>query len=246
MSRKGMNGMDKPNYRRVLLKCSGEALAGQDGRGLDFAFIRQVCQAVKDCTAMGVQVGIVVGGGNFWRGAKDGGDRMQRSRADHMGMLATVINSLAVQDTLEQLGQSAKVLTAMPMGNMTEPYAYAAADRYLNEGTVVIFGGGTGNPYFSTDTAAVLRAVEIGADVILLAKNIDGVYSADPHKDPAAVRYDLISYDEVLAGHLQVMDLSATSLALENHVPTMIFALADPENIVRAVRGEAIGTIVEE
>ena len=241
-----MNGMDKPNYRRVLLKCSGEALAGKDGRGLDFAFIRQVCQAVKDCTAMGIQVGIVVGGGNFWRGAKDGGDRMQRSRADHMGMLATVINSLAVQDTLEQLGQSAKVLTAMPMGSMTEPYSYAAADRWLSEGTVVIFGGGTGNPYFSTDTAAVLRAVEIGADVILLAKNIDGVYSADPHKDPTAVRYDRISYDQVLAGHLQVMDLPATSLALENHVPTMIFALADPENIVRAVRGEAIGTIVEE
>ncbi len=238
--------MDKPNYRRVLLKCSGEALAGKDGRGLDFAFIRQVCQAVKDCTAMGVQVGIVVGGGNFWRGAKDGGDRMQRSRADHMGMLATVINSLAVQDTLEQLGQSAKVLTAMPMGSMTEPYSYAAADRWLSEGTVVIFGGGTGNPYFSTDTAAVLRAAEIGADVILLAKNIDGVYDSDPATNADAVKFDAITYDEVLKRHLAVMDSTATSMSMDNHIPVLVFALKDPYNIVRAIRGEKIGTIVKE
>lgn len=231
-------------YKRVLLKLSGEALASGAGRGLDFPFIHQVCAAVKECVDRGVQVGVVVGGGNFWRGLKDGGDKMERSRADQMGMLATVINSLALQDVLEQQGQPAKVLTAQPMGNVAEPYSRPGADRYLTEGQVVIFGGGTGNPYFSTDTAAVLRAVEIGADIILLAKNIDGVYSADPKKDPHAVKYDRISYDDVLARQLQVMDLPATSLALENHIPAMVFPLADPRNILRAVSGESIGTIV--
>lgn len=238
--------MGEAKYQRVLLKISGEALAGESGRGLDFPFIHQVCKAVKECVDLGVQVGLVVGGGNIWRGLKDGGDRMERSRADQMGMLATVINSLAVQEVLEQQGQSARVLTSFPMGNVAEPYARPLADRYLKEGSVVIFAGGTGNPYFSTDTAAVLRAAEIGAEVILLAKNIDGVYSADPKKDPGAVKYDRISYDQVLAGHLQVMDLPATSLALENHIPVMIFALADPENIRRVALGERIGTIVEE
>ena len=236
----------KAKYQRVLLKISGEALAGESGRGHDFSFIAQVCQAVKSCTDLGVQVGLVVGGGNFWRGVKDGGGRMERSRADQMGMLATVINSLAVQEALEQQGQWTRVLTSFPMGPVAEPYSYARADQYLKEGAVVIFAGGTGNPYFSTDTAAVLRAAEIGADMILLAKNIDGVYSADPKRDPSAVKYDRISYDQVLAGHLQVMDLPATSLALENHIPVMIFALADPENIRRVVLGEQIGTIVEE
>ncbi|MDY3014594.1 MAG: UMP kinase [Evtepia sp.] len=238
--------MEKPRYERILLKISGEALAGEPGRGLDFDFIRQVCSVVKECAQMGVQVGLVVGGGNFWRGLKDGGDKMERSRADQMGMLATVINSLALQDVLEQLGQPARVLTSVEMGPVAERYSRPLADRYLKEGQVVIFGGGTGNPYFSTDTAAVLRAVEIGADMILLAKNIDGVYSADPKKDPTAVKYDRISYDQVLAGHLQVMDLPATSLALENHIPVMIFALKDPRNILRVVTGERIGTIVEE
>ena len=218
--------MEKPTYQRVLLKISGEALAGAPGRGIDFAFARQVCQVVQDCVRHGVQVGLVVGGGNFWRGVKDGGGRMERARADQMGMLATVINSLALQDG--------------------EIHSQPAADRYLREGKVVLFAGGTGNPYFSTDTAAVLRAAEIQADMILLAKNIDGVYSADPKKDPGAVKYDAISYDQVLADHLQVMDLTATSLALENHIPVMIFALADPQNILRAVMGERIGTIVEE
>ena len=195
---------------------------------------------------MGVQVGVVVGAGNFWRGVKDGGGRMERTRADHMGMLATVMNCLAVADVLEQNGAAARVQTAAAMGNMTEPYSRASALRHMEKGRVVLFGGGTGNPYFSTDTAAVLRAAEIGADMILLAKNIDGVYSADPKRDPSAVKYDRISYDQVLAGHLQVMDLPATSLALENHIPVMIFALADPENIRRVVLGEQIGTIVEE
>lgn len=238
--------MDKPKYQRVLLKISGEALAGGAGRGIDFAFAHQVCQVVKACVAHGVQVGLVVGGGNFWRGVKDGGGNMERTRADQMGMLATVVNSLALQDVLEQQGQSARVLTSVPMGPVGELYSRPAADRFLQEGTVVIFAGGTGNPYFSTDTAAVLRAAEIQADMILLAKNIDGVYSADPKKDPSAVKYDAISYDQVLADHLQVMDLTATSLAMENHIPVMIFALADPENILRAVMGEKIGTIVEE
>lgn len=236
----------KAKYQRVLLKISGEALAGESGRGHDFPFITQVCQAVKSCTDLGVQVGLVVGGGNIWRGVKDGGGKMERSRADQMGMLATVINSLAVQEVLEQQGQPAHVLTSFPMGPVAEPYSHARADRYLKDGAVVIFAGGTGNPYFSTDTAAVLRAAEIGAEMILLAKNIDGVYSADPKKDPSAVKYDRISYDQVLAGHLQVMDLPATSLALENHIPVMIFALADPANIRRVVLGEQIGTIVEE
>ena len=238
--------MEQPKYQRVLLKISGEALAGQAGRGLDFDFIRQVCQAIRSCVELGVQVGLGVGGGNIWRGVKDGGGKMERSRADQMGMLATIINSLAVQEVLEQQGQGAQVLTSFPMGPVAQPYSYAAAERYLQEGQVVIFAGGTGNPYFSTDTAAVLRAAEIHADMILLAKNIDGVYSADPKKDPRAVKYDRISYDQVLAGHLQVMDLPATSLALENHIPVMIFALADPENIRRVVLGEQIGTIVEE
>lgn len=238
--------MDKPKYPRILLKISGEALAGEPGRGLDFGFIGQVCDVVTECVKLGVQVGVVVGGGNFWRGLKDGAEKMERSRADQMGMLATVMNSLALQDVLEQKGQETRVLTAIQMGPVAEAYSRPAADRYLKEGKVVIFGGGSGNPYFSTDTAAVLRAAEIGADMILLAKNIDGVYSADPKKDPTAVKYDRISYDQVLAGHLQVMDLPATSLALENHIPVMIFALKDPKNILRAVMGEEIGTIVEE
>lgn len=238
--------MEQPKYPRVLLKISGEALAGSAGRGIDFAFARQVCQVVKDCVSYGVQVGLVVGGGNFWRGVKDGGGNMERTRADQMGMLATVINSLALQDVLEQVGQPARVLTSIPMGPVGEVCARPVADRYLREGTVVIFAGGTGNPYFSTDTAAVLRAAEIQADIILLAKNIDGVYSADPKKDPGAVKYDAISYDRVLAQRLQVMDLTATSLAMDNHIPVMVFALADPENILRAVMGERIGTIVEE
>ena len=238
--------MDKPKYKRVLLKISGEALAGAPGRGHDFGFIHQVCDVVKDCAQLGVEVGLVVGGGNIWRGLKDGGDKMERSRADQMGMLATVINSLAVQDVLEQKGQEARVLTSFEMGPVAQRYTYADADRYLKEGKVVIFAGGSGNPYFSTDTAAVLRAAEIGADIILLAKNIDGVYSADPKKDPSAVKYDRISYAQVLADGLQVMDLPATALAMENHIPVMIFALADPENILRVVKGESIGTIVEE
>ena len=238
--------MNEPKYKRVLLKISGEALAGEAHRGLDFDVMGSVCDVVKRCVDDGVQVGIVVGGGNFWRGLKDGGDKMQRVRADHMGMLATVINCLALADSLEQRGVEVRVQTAIEMSRIAEPYIRGRAIRHLQKGRVVIFGCGTGNPFFSTDTGAVLRAVEIDADAILLAKNIDGVYSADPAKDPTAVKYDTITFDEVLQKHLAVMDSTATSLSMDNHMPIIVFALKDPENIYRVVMGEKIGTIVKE
>ena len=238
--------MEEPRYKRVLLKISGEALAGEKRTGLDFAVIGQVCDVIKEAVEMGVQVGVVVGAGNFWRGAKDGGGRMERTRADHMGMLGTAMNCLAVADVLAQKGVAAGVQTALEMRAVAEPYVRGRAIHHLERGRVVIFGCGTGNPFFSTDTAAVLRAAEIGAEVILLAKNVDGVYSADPVKDPNAVKYDSISYDDVLAQHLMVMDTTATSLSMDNHIPVLLFALKDPENIVRAVCGEKVGTIVKE
>ena len=232
-------------YRRVLLKISGEALAGDAGRGLNFDVIDRVCDVVARCAHEGVQVGIVVGGGNFWRGLKDGKAMHERTRADHMGMLATTINCLALADILEQKGVDVRVQTAIEMRPIAEPYIRSRAIRHLEKGRVVIFGCGTGNPFFSTDTAAVLRAAEINADIILLAKNVDGVYSADPRLDPSAVKYDSISYDDVLAQHLQVMDSTATSLSMDNKIPVMLFALKDPENILRVVHGEQIGTIVK-
>ena len=238
--------MADPKYKRVLLKISGEALAGDAGRGLDFDVIGDVCKVVKKCVEAGVQVGVVVGGGNFWRGVKDGGDKMERTRADHMGMLATTLNCLAVADVMEQNGIEVRVQTAIEMRAIAEPYIRSRAIRHLEKGRVVIFGCGTGNPFFSTDTAAVLRAAEIDADVIMLAKNIDGVYSADPRKDPTAVKYDVITYDEILAKHLEVMDSTATSLSMDNKIPVVLFALKDPENIYRAVMGEKIGTLVKE
>ena len=238
--------MTKPIYRRVLLKISGEALAGEKHTGLDFQVIGQVCDVVKQCLDMGVQVGLVVGGGNFWRGAKDGGGRMERTRADHMGMLATVMNCLAVADVCEQKGIPVRVQTAIEMRPIAEPYIRSRAIRHLEKGRVVIFGCGTGNPFFSTDTAGVLLAAEICWDVILLALNVDCVYSADPMKDPSAVKYDSISYDDVLAQHLMVMDTTATSLSMDNHIPVLLFALKDPQNIVRAILGEKVGTIVKE
>ena len=238
--------MEEPVYKRVLLKISGEALAGEKHFGLDFEVIARVCDAIREAVAMGVQVGVVIGGGNFWRGLKDGNGRMERVRADHMGMLATTMNCLAVADVLEQKGVDVRVQTAVEMRAVAEPYIRSRAIRHLEKGRVVIFGCGTGNPFFSTDTAAVLRAAEVNADVILLAKNIDGVYSADPNKDPAAVKYDAITYDEVLAKHLAVMDSTATSLSMDNHIPVLVFALKDPNNIIRALKGEKIGTIVKE
>ena len=238
--------MVEPKYKRVLLKISGEALAGDKHFGLDFAVIGRVCDVIKEAVAMGVQVGVVVGGGNFWRGVKDGGGRMERTRADHMGMMATVMNALALADVLEQKDVPVRVQTAVEMRAVAEPYIRSRAIRHLEKGRVVIFGCGTGNPFFSTDTAAVLRAAEINADVILLAKNVDGVYSADPNKDPDAVKYDTITYDDVLAQHLAVMDSTATSLSMDNHIPVLLFALKDPYNIIRVLRGEQIGTIVKE
>lgn len=236
--------MKTPAYKRVLIKVSGEALAGGNSTGLDFAFIDEVCKAVKQCVDMGAQVAIVVGGGNFWRGLKDGEGHMERSKADHMGMLATVMNALAVSDRMEQQGMSVKVMTSVAMTTFADVYTRRDAVAALENGTVVIFGGGTGNPFFSTDTAAALRACEIGADAILLAKNVDGVYTADPRTDPTAVKYDSVPYAEVLEKHLNVMDMTATSLAMDNKIPAVVFPLADPENIVRAVLGENVGTTV--
>ena len=235
----------EPVYKRVLLKLSGEALAGEKKFGLDFDVIRSVCKVIKKCVDCGVEVGVVIGGGNFWRGVKDGGGKMERTRADHMGMMATVMNCLAVADVLEQMEVPVRVQTAIEIRAVAEPYIRLKADKHLKRGRVVIFGCGTGCPYFSTDTAAVLRAAEIDADVILLAKNVDGVYSADPRVDPKAVKYESISYDDVLAQHLTVMDSTATSLSMDNHIPVILFALKDPENIFRAIMGEKVGTIVE-
>ncbi|MEG1633159.1 MAG: UMP kinase [Oscillospiraceae bacterium] len=236
--------MEKPAYKRILLKISGEALAGEKGSGLDFEVIGNVCEAVKKCVEMGVEVGMVVGGGNFWRGVKDGGGKMERTRADHMGMLATVMNCLAVADVMEQHGVDVRVQTAIEMRSIAEPYIRLKAMRHLAKGRVVLFGCGTGSPFFSTDTAAVLRAAEVEADAILLAKNIDGVYSADPKLDADAVKFDNITYDDILRLHLAVMDSTATSLSMDNNIPVIVFALKDPENIVRAVMGEKIGTVI--
>jgi len=227
-----------------LLKISGEALAGEKKTGLDFDVIRSVCEAVKECIAMRVEIGIVIGGGNFWRGVKDGEGKIERTRADHMGMMATVMNCLAIADMLEQINVPVRVQTALSISAVAEPYIRLRADRHLRKGRVVIFGCGTGHPYFSTDTAAVLRAAEIDADVILLAKNIDGVYTADPKQDPGATKIDAISYTDMLAQRLAVMDSTATSLSMDNDIPVILFALEDPSNIVRVVMGEKIGTRV--
>ena len=237
--------MDEPKYKRVLLKISGEALAGEKHFGLDFQVLGQVADVIKECVNMGVQIGVVIGGGNFWRGVKNGEGHIERTRADHMGMLATAMNCMALADVLEQKGVDVRLQTALEIREVAEPYIRSRAIRHLDKGRVVIFGCGTGNPFFSTDTAAVLRAAEIDADVILLAKNIDGVYSADPKVDPKAVKYDTITYDDVLAQHLQVMDSTATSLSMDNKIPVLLFALKDPQNIIRAVMGEKIGTIVK-
>ena len=234
----------RPVYKRVLLKISGEALSGGKGTGLDFDMMRSVCAAVKACVELGVEVGIVVGGGNFWRGVQHGGGKIERTRADHMGMMATVMNCLALADVLEQMEVPVRVQTALSITAVAEPYIRLRADRHLSSGRVVIFGCGTGLPYFSTDTAAVLRAAEIGADIILLAKNVDGMYTADPKLDPEATKIDSISYDDVLSRKLTVMDSTATSLSMENEIPIILFALHDPQNIIRAVMGEKIGTRV--
>ena len=237
--------MGIPVYKRVLLKLSGEALGGASGRGLDFAVMAEVAKAIKSCVDAGVQIGLVTGGGNYWRGAKDGGGKMERSRADQMGMLATVMNSIALSEVLEQQGVPARVMTMIDMVRVAEPYSYGRAMHHLEKGRVVLFAAGSGNPYFTTDSAAALKAAEIGADALLMAKHIDGVYTADPKKDPSAKKLDRIGYGEILAKDLKVIDAAATSLLRDNAIPTMIFALDPPENILRVVMGEKIGTIVE-
>jgi len=240
--------LNELKYKRILLKVSGEALgektAAGDGFGLDFAKINAVCTSIKECVDMGVQVGLVIGGGNFWRGVKNGSGKMQRSHADAMGMLATVMNAIAVADALEEHGMEARVLTAVEMHKFAEYFTRDTANRYLNEGKVVLFAAGTGNPYFSTDTGAVLRGVEIEADAVLMAKNIDGIYSADPKKDPTAVKYDSLTYNEVLEKGLKATDVTAMALAMDNNMPMVCFGLDEENSIIRVVRGEAIGTTV--
>ncbi len=235
--------MQGAKYKRVLLKLSGEALAGEQKTGVDVETVGKICDKIKEIVDMGVQVAIVVGGGNFWRGRN--GHQMERSTADYMGMLATGMNGLALQDALEARGINSRVQTAIEMREIAEPFILRKAEKHLSKGRVVIFSCGTGHPYFTTDTAAVLRATEINADIILLGKAIDAVYSADPKLDKTATRYDKISYLEVLEKDLKVMDSTATALCRDNNIPLLVFGIADPENIVRAVKGEPIGTLVE-
>jgi len=230
-------------YKRVLLKLSGEALAGERKNGIDADTVGRICDQVKNLFDLGVEVGIVVGGGNFWRGKY--GHQMERTTSDYMGMLATTMNSLALQDALEARGVKTRVQTAIEMRQIAEPYIRRKAVKHFERGRVVIFACGTGNPYFSTDTGAALRAAEINAEVILLAKTIDGVYSADPKVDKAAVKYDEISYTDILTKDLKVMDSTATALCRDNQIPLMVFGIAEPENMVKIVKGENIGTIVK-
>ena len=230
-------------YKRVLLKLSGEALAGKEGHGIDPDVVGAISDKVKQVVEMGVQVSIVVGGGNFWRGAKNG-HKMDRASADYMGMLATAMNGLALQDALEARGIYTRLQTAIEMREIAEPYIKRKAAKHLEKGRVVIFACGTGHPFFSTDTAAALRAAETESEVILLAKTIDGVYSADPKLDKTAVKYEKITYQEVLEKDLKVMDSTATALCKDNNIPLLVFAINEPENIVKAIKGENVGTIV--
>ncbi|MGM9974101.1 MAG: UMP kinase [Clostridiaceae bacterium] len=234
--------MPECKYKRVMLKVSGEALAGAGGFGIDFNVALRIANEIKELVSMGVEVGAVVGGGNIWRGRS--GEGMDRTTADYMGMLATCINALALQDSLESIGVMTRVQTAIEMKEIAEPYIRRRAMRHLEKGRVVIFAAGTGNPYFSTDTTAALRAAEIEADVILLAKKVDGVYDKDPHKFPDAQKYDTLSYINVLEKGLQVMDSTATSLCMDNNIPILVFGLDEPGNIKKVILGEKIGTLV--
>lgn len=236
--------MEDVKYKRILLKLSGEALAGDNKTGVYADVIGRICDQIKIVVQMGVQVAIVVGGGNFWRGRY--GHQMERTTSDYMGMLATTMNGLALQDTLEARGIKTRVQTAIEMRQIAEPYIKRKAIKHLENGRVVIFSCGTGNPYFTTDTTAALRAAEIDAEVILLAKTIDGVYSADPKLDPNAIKYDKITYLDILNQDLKVMDSTATSLCMDNKIPLRVFEIAKPDNIVKIVKGDdSIGTVVE-
>ena len=236
--------MSKPKYKRVLLKLSGEAIAGDKKTGVDAEVLGAICDQIKKVIEAGVQVAIVIGGGNFWRGRY--GHQMERTTSDYMGMLATAINALALQDALEARGLYTRVQTAIEMREIAEPYIERKAMKHLDRGRIVIFACGTGHPYFSTDTTAALRAAEIQADVILLAKTIDGVYSADPKLDTTAVKYDKISYLDILNKDLKVMDSTATSLCRDNKIPLVVFGINESDNILKIVQGDkTIGTIVE-
>ena len=234
--------MPETKYKRILLKLSGEALAGEKKTGVDAEVLGKICDQVKNVVELGVEVAIVVGGGNFWRGRY--GHQMERTTSDYMGMLATTMNGLALQDALESRGIMTRLQTAIEMREVAEPYIRRKATKHLEKGRVVIFSCGTGNPYFTTDTAAALRAAEIDAQVILLAKTIDGVYSADPKIDKNAIKYDAITYLDILNQDLKVMDATATSLCMDNHIPLIVFGIDKPENMVSIVKGEKIGTIV--
>lgn len=235
--------MSKPVYKRVLLKLSGEALAGSQGFGIDTDTLERIAKEVKEVGDMGVEIAIVVGAGNFWRGRS--GKGMDRATADYMGMTATVINALALQDALENLGATCRVQTAIEMRQIAEPYIRRRAIRHLEKQRIVIFAAGTGNPYFTTDTTAALRAAEIEAEVILLAKNVDAVYDKDPNTEPDAVKFDTLSYLEILNRELKVMDTTATSLCMDNSIPIKVFGLEEPDSIKRVVLGEEIGTYIK-
>ncbi len=237
--------MPEVKYKRILLKISGEALSGGEGHGLDFSILHSVCGSIKACVDLGVQVGVVIGAGNFWRGVKNGAGKLERSHADAMGMLGTVMNCIAVADVLEQHGVDARVLSAVEMNKFAEYFTRDTAERYLNAGKVVLFAAGTGNPYFSTDTGAVLRGVEICADAILMAKNVDAIYSADPKKDPGAIRYSELTYAKVLEDNLKATDITAMALAMDNDMTMVCFGLDEENSILRVVSGEAIGTTVK-
>ena len=234
----------EPKFKRILLKVSGEALAGDNKTGLNFDVINEICKSIKKCVDEGIQVGIVVGGGNFWRGRSSGA--MDRTRADHIGMLATAMNALAIADSLEALGCDVRVQTAIIMQQVAEPYIRNKAVKHLRKGRVVIFGSGTGNPFFSTDTAAALRAVEIEADVFLKATLVDGVYDKDPHKFDDAKKYDTLTFSQVLSEELAVMDSTAATMCRDNGMKMLVFDLSRPDNIYDAVMGKNVGTLVSE
>lgn len=233
----------KTVYKRILLKISGEVLAGEAGHGIDFDTALGICKAVREVSRAGVQVGLVVGGGNFWRGRSSG--KMDRSRADHMGMLATVMNATALEDTFEQIGVDAVAMSALPMEQFAETFTSSKAKKYLEQGKVVIFGCGTGNPFFTTDSGAALKAAEIEADILFKATNVDGVYDKDPNKFDDAVKFDTLTQAEILEKDLKVMDSTAAALCKDNNIPILVFNLNDPRNIIRAVEGQNIGTIVK-
>lgn len=232
----------KPKYNRVLLKLSGEALSGRFPSGIDFETVQSICLSVKECVDAGVQVGMVIGGGNFWRGRTNG--QMNRVRADHIGMLATMMNSLAVADTLEAFGVNARVQSAIDMNKIAESYVQSKAVKHLEKGAVVIFACGTGSPFFSTDTAAALRAAEINAEVVLKATMVDGVYDCDPKQNKLAQKYDTLTFSEVLSKNLKVIDSTAASLCKDNDIKLLVFDISEPSNIVKAIAGENVGTIV--